>query len=130
MIVPDASAIIEWLLQSAKGERISRLLLSAPQDLNAPHLLDVEVSQGLRRCLAAGTLRLSRTQEAIQDYLDLPIRRHAHQHLFWRIWELRENLTAYDATYVALAESLDATLLTCDARIRAASGHYARIEVV
>jgi predicted nucleic acid-binding protein len=130
LIVPDASAILEWLLQSAKGERVSQLLLSAPQELNAPHLLDVEVTQGLRRCLAAGTIRLSRTQETIQDYLDLPIRRHDHQHLLWRIWELRDNLAAYDASYVALAEALGATLVTCDAKIAAASGHRAKVEVV
>jgi predicted nucleic acid-binding protein len=130
LIVPDASAIIEWMLQSVRGVRVSELLLSGAERLHAPHLLDIEVTQGLRHGVAAGTIRLSRTQEALQDFLDLPIQRHPHDAILWRIWDLRDNLGAYDATYVALAEALDATLLTCDAKIRAASGHYVRVEVV
>jgi len=122
--------MVEWMLQSDRGARVSQLLLAAPQKLHAPHLLDVEVAQALRRCEAAGTIRPSRTQEALQDFLDLPITRHAHERLLWRIWDLRDDLVSYDATYVALAEFLGATLLTCDAKIRAASGHYARVEVV
>ena len=68
--------------------------------------------------------------EGLQDYLDLPITRHPHEPLLWRIWDLRDNLGAYDAIYVALAESLGATLLTCDAKIAAASGHSATVQVV
>jgi len=67
---------------------------------------------------------------ALQDYLDLPITRHPHEPLLWRIWDLRDNLGAYDAAYVALAEALGATLVTCDAKLRAASGHHAVVEVV
>ena len=130
MIVPDASAIVEWLLQTERGTRIAQLLLSAPQKLHAPHLLDVEVTQALRRCAFEGTIRTSRAQEALEDFMDLPITRHAHLSLLWRIWDLRDNLTPYDAAYVALAESLGASLLTCDARISAASGHYAVVQVI
>ncbi len=130
MIVLDASAAIEWVLQTPAGARIAERLFSTPQRLHAPHLLDVELAHVLRRGVAEGTVRPSRAHEALQDFLDLPITRHPHEHLLWRIWDLRENLAAYDAAYVALAESLGATLLTCDARIAAAPGHYAIVEVV
>jgi predicted nucleic acid-binding protein len=121
---------MEWLAQSAAGNRVAERLFSPAQALHAPHLLDVEVAQALRRETAAGRVSASRASEALQDFLDLPITRHPHDFLLWRIWDLRENLTAYDATYVALAESLGAALLTCDTTIRAASGHYARVEVI
>ena len=130
MIVLDASAAIEWLLQSPAGARVEERLFSTAQSLHAPHLLDLEVAQVLRRCVAAGIISAGRTQEALQDFLDLPILRHAHDLLLWRIWDLRGSLAAYDAAYVALAEALGATLLTCDAKIAAASGHYAMVEVV
>ena len=121
---------MEWLAQSPQGERVAQRLFAAPQSIHAPHLLDVEIAQALRRAVVAGTVSLSRAMAALQDYLDLPVTRHAHEPFLWRMWELRDNLTAYDATYVALAELLGATLLTCDAKIGAASGHYAVVEVV
>ena len=130
MIVVDASAAVEWLLQSSEGTRVAERLFSGAQALHAPHLLDVEVTQALRGAVISGMLSLSRASEALQDYLDLPITRHPHEVHLRRVWELRENLGAYDASYVALAESLDATLVTCDAKIQAASGHNARVEVV
>ncbi|HKM91808.1 MAG TPA: type II toxin-antitoxin system VapC family toxin [Candidatus Acidoferrales bacterium] len=130
MIVVDASAAVEWLLHSAAGDRVAERIFSRPQELHAPHLLDLEVTQALRRAVTAGTLSLSRATEGLQDYLDLPIVRHSHEPILWRIWDLRDNLVAYDAAYVALAESLGATLLTCDAKLRDASGHSARVEVV
>lgn len=126
----DASAVFEWLAQSAVGERVARRLFSVPHNIHAPYLLDVEVTQALRRAVAGGTVSLSRAMVALQDYLDLPITRHPHEPLLWRVWDLRGNLGAYDASYVALAEFLGATLITCDAKIRAASGHYARVEGV
>ena len=130
MIVVDASAALEWLAQSAAGDRVARRLLAAPLHIHAPHVLDVEVTQALRRAVAAGALSLSRAMEGLQDYLDLPITRHPHEPFLWRMWDLRDNLDAYDAAYVALAEYLGATLLTCDAKIRAASGHSAVVELV
>lgn len=130
MIVLDASAAIEWIAQSAAGERVARWLFSPAQAIYAPQLLDVEVLQSLRRAVRAGEASPERAAAALQDFLDLPITRHPHEPLLWRIWDLRENLTAYDAASVALAEYLGAPLLTCDSRIRTASGHHARVEVV
>jgi predicted nucleic acid-binding protein len=130
VIVLDASAAVEWLLQTRSGVRVSRRIFSRRETLHAPHLLDVEVAQALRRYVAAGVVTLSRADEALQDLLDLRVRRYPHVFLLWRVWELRDNLTAYDALYVALAEALDATLVTCDSKIAPAPGHRARVEVI
>ena len=129
MIVLDASSTIEWLLQTWTGARVAQRILSSGETLHAPHLLDVEVTQVFRRQVARGVVTASRAEEALQDLLDLQVLRHPHGLFLWRVWELRDNLTAYDAVYVALAEALDATLLTCDGKIAAARGHHARIEV-
>lgn len=130
MIVLDASAAIEWLLQTAVGARVDERIFSRAATLHAPHLLDIEVAQVLRRYVAAGTLTASRGQEALDDLLDLSLTRYPHDVLLRRIWELRSNVTAYDAAYLALAEALEAPLVTCDARIASAPGHHARVEVV
>lgn len=130
MIVLDASALIEWLLQTPAGIRVEERIFSAAADLHAPHLLDIEVAQVLRRYVSAGTITASRGQDALQDVLDLPLTRYPHDLFLWRIWELRNNLTAYDAVYVALAETLGAALVTCDSKMASATGHHARIEVV
>lgn len=129
MIVLDASAIIEVLLQTKAGAPFTERLLSSDTSLHAPHLLDIEVAQVLRRFVAKGELNPVRALQALKDLQDLPLERYPHDVLIHRVWELRENLTAYDATYVALAEVLDATLLTRDGRILRAPGHHARIEV-
>lgn len=130
MIVVDASVILDVLLRTAAGQAIGDRLLAEGQLLCAPHLLDVEVVQVLRRYAAAGQLDSARGREAIQDLTDLPIERYPHDLLLPRIWELRANLTAYDAAYVALAEVLDATLVTRDKRLGNAPGHRASIELV
>ena len=96
----------------------------------APHLIDLEVAQVLRRYTLSGDLGRSRAAEALQDFLDLPIERYPHDLFLTRIWQMRHNVTAYDAVYIALAEALDAVLLTTDARLAAASGHDAQVEVV
>lgn len=129
MIVLDASAIIEVLLQTKAGAPFTERLLSSDTSLHVPHLLDIEVAQVLRRFVARGELNPKRALQALEDLQDLPLERYPHDVLIHRIWELRENLTAYDATYVALAEVLDATLLTRDGRILRAPGHHARVEV-
>ena len=95
----------------------------------APHLLDLEVGQVLRRLAREGAVSAQRGEEAIQDLLDLRVTRYPHFVLLPRIWQLRDNLSAYDAAYVALAEELDATLLTRDARLVSAPGHSAQVEV-
>ncbi len=130
MIVLDASAAVEWLLRTPLGVRVARRILSRRETLHAPHLLDAEVTQVLRRYVAAGALSVSRAEEALQDLLDLRVQRYPHVLFLRRIWELRDNLTAYDALYVAMAELLDATLVTCDNKIAAAPGHRARVDVL
>ncbi len=130
MIVLDASAAVEWLLQTATGTRVERRIFSAPVTLHAPNLVDVEVAQVLRRYAAAGVITATRGRQAIEDLLDLPLTRYPHDVLLERVWELRANLTSYDAVYIALAEGLGAALVTCDARISTAPGHHARIDVI
>lgn len=129
VIVLDASAVIEVLLQTEAGAPAAERLLTFDSLLHAPYLLDVEVAQVLRRFVARGELPEQRARLALQDLLDLPIERYSHEVLLPRIWALQLNLTAYDATYVALAEILGAPLLTRDSRIQRAPGHAARIEV-
>lgn len=130
MIVLDASATIEWLLQSPTGVKIDQRIFSPLESLHAPHLVDVEVAQVLRRYVRDKAITARRGQEALEDLADMPLSRYPHDLLIPRIWELRATLTAYDAAYVALAELLDARLLTCDGKIASASGHHAVVDVV
>ena len=130
MIVLDASAAIEWLLQTQTGIKIDKRIFSPQLPLHAPHLLDVEVAQVLRRFVREKTITAQRGEEALDDLGDLPLNRYPHDFLLPRVWELRATLTAYDAVYVALAELLDAPLLTCDGRIASAPGHHANVDVI
>lgn len=130
MIVLDASAAIEWLLQSPAGIEIDKRIFSASESLYAPHLLDVEVAQVLRRYVREKLITAHRGREALEDLADLQLNRYPHEFLIPRVWDLRTTLTAYDAVYVALAELLDAALVTCDRRIASASGHSANVEVI
>ena len=130
MIVLDASAAIEWLLQTPAGIKIEKRVFSRSEQLHAPHLLDVEVAQVLRRYAREKTLSEQRAREALEDLDDLPLNRYPHNFLITRVWDLRATLTAYDAVYVALAEVLGAVLLTCDRRIASAPGHHAKVEVI
>jgi predicted nucleic acid-binding protein len=129
LIVLDASAAVEVLLQTAAGAPMTERLLDPAESLHAPHLLDVEVAQTLRRFVRRGELAPDRARQALDDLASLPLERYSHEILMSRVWMLRENLTAYDAAYVALAEVLEATLLTRDGRIARAPGHDARVEV-
>ncbi|BFU91921.1 MAG: ribonuclease VapC12 [Nitrospira sp.] len=130
MIVLDASAILEVLLSTPAAPSVYGRLSVNGETLHAPHLLDLEILQVLRRYCANGEITLDRAEQAVADYLDLPITRYAHDVFVRRVWELRQNLTAYDGVYVALAEALSAPLITRDRRLAAASGHRAIIEVV
>jgi predicted nucleic acid-binding protein len=130
VIVLDASAAVDWLVQTGAALRIESRIFSRNQSLHAPELLDLEVAQVLRRLVREHSLSASRAEQAIQDLLDLRITRYAHFVLLPRIWQLRHNLSAYDAAYVVLAEKLGATLLTRDARLAVAAGHAATVEVV
>ena len=130
MIVVDASALLELLLATPAAEKVSRRILRPAETLHVPHLLDLEVVQVLRGYSRRGELTESRASEAVADLLDFPLTRYPHDLFVDRIWSLRANLTAYDAAYVALAESLPAPLITRDTRLAKAAGHTARIELV
>ena len=130
MIVVDASAMLEFLLQTPLGTRVEARLFRDGEEFHSPHLVDVEVTQGLRRLVRSGEVTAARAAEAIADLVDLDLHRHAHLDSLTRAWQLRENVTAYDAMYVALAEALDATVITCDVPLAKAPGHRARVEAV
>ena len=130
MIVVDASAMTELLLQTTLGSRVEARLFRDGDALHAPHLLDVEVLQALRRIVFKKDTLPARAEEAIQDLLLFDIVRHPHDHLLGRAWELRDGLSSYDAMYIALAEAVDATLVTCDGPLGRAPWHSARVEVI
>jgi predicted nucleic acid-binding protein len=129
MIVVDASALLEALLRTPAAAAVERRLFEAGETLHAPHLLDVEVAQVVRRYAATGEIEPDRGRAALADLADFPLRRYPHGFLLDRVWELRHNLTAYDAVYVALAEALGAPLLTRDQGLAGAPGHHARVEL-
>lgn len=117
MIVLDASALIELLLGTARGRRVGAHIADPAIGLHSPHLVDIEVAQVLRRLVRVGEIDDRTAKAAIHSLLDLDIERHSHDALLSRIWLLRGTLTAHDAAYVALAESLGAQLVTCDSRL-------------
>jgi predicted nucleic acid-binding protein len=130
VIVIDASVILEVLIQSPAADRIEERIFSQRETLHAPHLIDLEVVQVLRRYSRSGEVSSDRALEAIRDFSDLHIAKYPHAVFLSRIWELRDNFTAYDAAYIALAEALGAPLLTRDVALAAAPGHTARVELV
>ena len=130
VIVVDASALLEFLLQTPLGTRVEARLFRDQDEFHAPHLADVEVTQGLRRLVRTGEVSPDRAADAIADLADFDLHRHPHLDLLTRAWKLRENVTAYDAMYVALAEALDAPIVTCDTPLAKAPGHRAHIEVI
>jgi predicted nucleic acid-binding protein len=130
MIVVDASALLEFLLQTSLGARVEARLFGEEGELHVPHLLDVEIAQGLRRLVRTGEVSSGRAEEAIADLTDLDLHRHAHLDLLDRAWTRRDNISAYDAMYVALAEAIEAPIVTCDSPLAKAPGHRARVEVI
>jgi predicted nucleic acid-binding protein len=130
VIVVDASALLEVLLNTSAGSVVARRLFIENETLHAPHLLDVEIAQVLRRYAMTGELTPTRGLQALEDLADWPLTRYPHDLLLHRIWELRHNVTAYDAAYIALAEALSVPLLTRDAGLASAAGHHAQIELV
>jgi predicted nucleic acid-binding protein len=129
MIVLDASAAVDWLLQTPSGQRIENRIYSRNETLHTPHLLDLEVTQVLRRLVRQGVVPVRRADEAVHDLLDLRIARYPHSVLLPRIWQLRQNFSTYDAAYIVLAEKLGAVLVTRDGRLASASGHAAPVEL-
>jgi len=130
VIVVDASALLEVLLRTSFAKAVEDRLFAPQQTLHAPHLLDVEAAQVIRRYAANREIDGERGRAALADLAEFPVRRYPHDFLLQRIWELRNNLTAYDAAYVALAEALNAPLLTRDRRLAGAAGPFAHIELI
>lgn len=127
MFVVDASAVVHALIGTG-GDAISDLIIAG--EPVAPYVVDLEVVRGLLRAVRGGTLDEVRAREALADFSSFPIERYSHEIVLGRIWELRQNITTYDAAYVALAERLDVPLLTRDRRLANATGHAARIEYI
>jgi predicted nucleic acid-binding protein len=129
LIVLDASAAIDWLLRTPAGLRIDRRIYSRDESLHAPHLIDVEISHVLRRLVREGEISADRAGQVIEDLLVLRLTRYPHWMLLPRIWKLRNNLSAYDAAYVSLAEQLGATLISREFKLSSAPGHTASVEI-
>lgn len=126
--VVDASTIVTAVVSEHGGTARSRL--AAEPELHVPHLADLEVLSALRTMRRAGSLSEHGARQAMEKLELLPVRRYPHAPFRSRIWELRDNLTVYDAVYVALAETLGASLLTADARLARASGTRCQIELL
>lgn len=129
MIVVDASVLVVGLADDG-GHGVAVRSRIADEGLVAPHLIDVEVLSAWRRLVSVGRILPARLERALEDLGDLRIDRVSHTGLLTRCWELRDNLTVYDAAYVALAERLDIDLLTLDGRLAAAPGPRCEIEVL
>ena len=130
MLVIDASALAEYLLGTLHAGWVSARLRAVDDGIAAPHVIDLEVAQVLRRLVRTSEISLSRAQEALEDLATLPLDRFDHTFLLWRIWELRNVMTLYDAAYISLAEFLSAPLLTRDARLARTLGHRVKIDRV
>lgn len=128
MKVVDASAIVQVLTAPSGAPALVATLL-ADGDIHAPHLVDVEVVSALRRLEHRRELSTDRADDARRDLADLPLNRYPHQALVERAWELRHTVSSYDAVYLALAEALDAPLVTCDARLSRVPGVAATVEL-
>jgi predicted nucleic acid-binding protein len=129
VIVVDASIVVVALVDRGPDGSLARARL-AHGPAAAPSLLDVEVVSVLRKHTRAGRLDERGALDAVRDLHDLPVRRVHHQALLERMWRLRDNLTAYDATYVALAELLDAPLVTADAKLSRSPGVACKVELL
>ena len=129
MIVVDASVLAVALGDDGVDGQHARERL-ADETLVAPELVDLEVVSVWRRHVAAKLMPARRAASALADLADLPLRRSSHQSLLYRIWELRDVVTPYDAAYIALAEALDVVLVTADARLSRPSGVYCEIEAI
>jgi len=130
VIVLDASALVELILDTPTGQLVAARIADPAEGLHVPHLADIEVVQALRRYVREVELDARAAEMALDDFRALDLQRHAHEPLLERVWELRKNLTAYDAVYVALAEVLEGILLTCDRRLSRAPGMARRVVLV
>jgi predicted nucleic acid-binding protein len=127
MIVVDAAALVDYVLAREPAGSWVATQLAQASSRHAPHLVEFEAASALRRLALAGELSARRGLGALEDLRELPVIRYPAAHLLGAIWRLRENLTAYDAAYVALAELLDVPLVTTDVRLARSTGHTAKI---
>lgn len=125
MIVLDASAVVELLTNGPRSTVIREELANSNETFIVPHLLDVEVLSAIRSLTAGRPLDAHHVRELLAGLAALPAERYSHTPLIGRVWELRHNFTACDATYIALAEATGAVLYTCDEKLR--KGHRARV---
>jgi predicted nucleic acid-binding protein len=125
MIVLDASVVVELLLNGALADSIGSELARRDESFIVPHLLDVEVVSAIRRLAAGERIGSHDSDRFLTSLAALPAERYSHIPLIGRVWELRHNFTAYDATYIALAEAMNAVLYTCDEKL--CKGHRARV---
>ena len=123
MIVVDASALIDWVLRTPAGLAVEEHLLRHAGTLEAPSFVAVECANGLRRLEARSVLDTARADLSFEAISRLPMTLHDTARFMPRVWALRHSLTSYDAAYVALAETLEVPLLTCDARLARSRGH-------
>lgn len=130
MIVVDASVVASALIDSGSRGSIARSVLQSESDIAAPDLIDVETVSALRGHWLANRLVEKRFRTAINDLRDLPIVRHLARPFLVRAYELRANVTAYDALYVALAETLDCALVTGDVRLATAPGPTCEVRLI
>ena len=125
MIVLDASVVVELLTNGALADSIRSDISMRDETFIVPHLIDIEVMSAIRRLVAGERIAVHRIEQVLTGLAALPAERYSHAPLIGRIWELRHNFTAYDATYIALAEAMNATLYTADAKL--CKGHRARV---
>ena len=129
-MVLDASGVVELLLNTASGRRLSARLLAETEGVHVPHLIDAEIAQVLRRFVLLGLLDARSGAAALRRWQDFDVDRYPHEPLLNRVWELRANVTAYDATYLALAEALSMVFVTGDRRLARVPGARTAIELV
>ena len=128
MLVVDTSAVLAALAARDPAPGL-RERLAEDGDLHGPHLIDTEILHALRAMIARDQISAERAEGVRSDFAELALVRYPHVPFSDRVWELRHNLSAYDATFVALAEALSAPLVTCDARLASAPAHDARVEL-
>jgi len=129
VIVLDASAVLEWLFDTPKAPGLQQIL-DTETNFHAPELIDVEIAQVLRRYYLNQGITKERCRQALDDFCDLPIHRVSHRDLLPLIWDYRDNLSAYDAAYVALAALLDAPLVTSDSKLANAPGLTIKVQLL
>ena len=129
MFVLDASGAVELVLNTAAGKRIANRIDDPAESIHAPHLIDVEVAHVLRRYALLGVLSAARCEQALGQWRELDVERYSHGLFLDRMWQLRHNVSAYNAAYVALTEALSTVLVTGDGRLQRAPGLAIRIEL-